>query len=309
MSSRSRRALLGTLVLALSLVVPSASAQLDANASVTAEEFSGEAMPMGAPATTNFTISYTCGGYSGSVAVTVEADANVSGADASVDPGSFDAVSPPSCNAGQTVETDPFTLTVTAGPEALAGTQVPVTIKVAGKNVLTQDQEDAEGNVVAATVGPYVDISFTPKTDAFEVPAGEAALVVIDIVSNSNTMVMAMPTLTDRPEGWPKPDIFPMNIESPLVEGANGTSAFEFEVRVPADAEPGEYVLNLELFAHSMTDTYVESETTTIPLTFTVTPGAGDPAGDGDAEESPLLSPVPLALLAVGLLALLRRRV
>lgn len=308
LSSRSR----GTLFAAflafglLAFATPADAQVLEAGIEITAGEPTTLAMPDGDAASIPINITYQCGGLSGTVNIEVSVDANATGASASAEPASFEAVTPPDCEVGAKASAVPAVIKVTGSKDVAVGGDIPVKITVTGNNPLDQEQKDDID--VAAQNGPYLEVTFSPGSTEFEVPAGERADAFVDVTSNSNVKVMVMPAFPTVPEGWSKPQTVPINIESPQVEDANGTSTWQTEIVVPPTAEPGEYEMVLEIYAHTMGDIgpTLESEKQQFTYTITVTPGAG--GADGEDEESPAPSVFVLAILGAALVGLLRRR-
>lgn len=300
---------IAVITVVLLLAAGPVSAQvLDANVGLTADTPSGPAMPEGTPATINVTINYSCGGLSGTVEVTAEPQ--VEGATATVSNSSFEAESPPDCTVGSPATAQKVVVTVEATKDIIDESLIPVLVKVTGENAVMAEQ-DGELEV-AAVAGPYVDVTFTPEATEFETTAGEVVPVRIDIQSDSNTLIMAMPDL-ERPAGpptWPRPSIFPVNVASPLEEG-DGSSAFQFDVKVPDGTLTGVYHLNFTAFAHSMGEVNLEDppsdDPEVIQLTFNVE--GVDPA-DNETNESPGVGAfLPMSvLLGATALAFLRRR-
>lgn len=303
-----RHVLLALAACAFLLLAPVASAQErpTSNIDLTVPTDVPEAIPMGAPGVLNITVAYTCGTTINPITLsaTVKDDA---GGTATLGSTTLTPTAVPTCTPGD-VETADVQLSYDAMPSQIAGTQVEVEVvaSTSPDPTGTADPEAATKTAVFS-VGPYVDVTFTPEVTSFEAMPGDAIMAKVMIASNSNTMVMAMPSLEGLPATWKRPDLFPKNIESSLVDGSDGSYALEFSIEVPADAN-GETMLNLSLFAHSLTDTYMETETSTIPFKVMVAGSPPSPSGGGDAKESPGAAPLALVLALVALAAFVRRQ-
>ncbi len=272
--------------------------------------WSGPAFPGSTSATVPVTVTYACGDLlpapvGGDIELGASLEDGAQGT-ISADEESFTVQAFPDCTPGDDV-TESFNITYTATTEQLAGSQETITI-VASHNVSDELEGDNDTASTAATVGPYVDVTFSAFNDTVEVIGGDQVTVEIEMRSSSNTAVesdaeLELPEAEEGEEEWEAVSIDPITVASPLEEGEDGVGTITFDVLVPDEAD-GEHTLTFMASAAS-SDPPLETDAVEIPLTFDVTPRS---VAQGDEEGSPAPM-VPVVLLGVfGALALARRR-
>lgn len=271
---------------------------------VTVEGWDGPAFPTGAPASANVTVSYNCGdllpppvGAEIELEVSLEEGANGTvGQDA-------DTFTPPVPVTECAPEDDPvthvFNITYTATPEQLEGTTESITVRAVHN--ASDELADEDEATTSATVGPYVDVSFTPLNETYEATAGDTVTVELQVSSSSNTEISPNAEL-EVPEAWPEPEVSAPNVASPLEEGSDGTGTITADVTVPEDAEEGDHTITFTVFAQSESEPPLATDSQEIPLTIQVAPA------QAEEEDGPAPAVVPVLLGVLLAVVLVRRR-
>lgn len=265
--------------------------------------WSSPAFPNAGPAVANVTVSYGCGellSAGGDIEVSATLQEGMGGSVSIPTEGFTPATPVADCTPGEDV-TESFDMTYTATTGQTEGSTAAITVAALYDEGGPLEANDTK--TATATVGPYLDVTFTALNTTFDgVIGGDNVTVQIEMSSQSNGETMAMTSL-EVPEGWDAPRITSPSVPSPLT-GDDGVGTLSFDIQVPEDAT-GEYTLNLTAWATTVGNMKLESDPESIPIVLDVTSLA---EVEAENEESPAPVAVVLLVTLVAALVAVRRR-